>query len=168
MRLIRLVSVVALTACGMPLFRAPPPAPQSMSAPPRTATDLASIEWFYGGCLGYCPVYSFEVAASGTARYEGRCFTPFVGRYESTVDSATFARAAQLLITSEFFRSDTVLGLAIDAPTLSVTVVLTDGRRRTVTYGVYAAQYRAQLEALVVRLPWHYVGPAANACALPN
>ena len=166
MRLSRLLGVVALTACGMPPFRAPPPAPQSMSAPPRTATALASIRWYYGGCLGPCPVYSFEIAASGRARYEGLCHTPFVGRYEASVDSATFARAARLLMSSDFFRSDTVRTGAIDAPTLSVTVVWTDGRSRTVTYGLHGAQYSAQLEALVVRLPWRYSGSAANACAL--
>jgi hypothetical protein len=168
MRLSRLLGVVALTACGMPLFRAPPPAPQSMSAPPRTATAFAAITWYYGGCDGPCSVYSFAIAASGSARYEGLCNTPFVGRYEATVDSATFTRAARLILSSDFFRSDTIRIEAIGGPTLSVTVLLTDGRRRTVLYGLHGAPYSAKLEALVVRLPWQYAGSAANACALPN
>ena len=168
MRLVRFVGVVALGACGMPLFRAPPPAPQAMPAPPRFAAAFSSIAWYQGGCLGSCPVYQIALTSGGLAQYDGRCFTPLVGRYQALIDSTTFARAATLILGSDFFRSDTLLGLAVDMPSITITVVLTDGRRRTVTYGLVYARYEPQLEGLVARLPWRYIGPAEHECALPN
>jgi hypothetical protein len=121
----------------------------------------------HGGCLGWCPIYRFQLTASGTARFEGICYTPLRGTFEAPLDSTTFARAARLLIHSDFFASDTSMGVLIDASNVSVAVQLVDGRRREVLYGPRITGLAPDIEALVAALPWHFLGipPRSRVCA---
>ena len=152
-----IVSVLALAACGVPLWHTPMPRPQSMPAPPSSVDDFSSIEISRNGCLGHCPIYRIRIERVGPARYEGRCHTPLLGVYEAPADSQVFARAVGLLLASDFFKSDTAVGMVRDAETASITVLLSDGRRRAVTYGPVMDPRPEQLEAMVSGLPWRFV-----------
>jgi len=166
MRLIRVLGMLALVGCGIPFWHTPPQPSRAMSDPPRSVADIASVAVYHGGCFGTCPVYHVGLARTGIARYEGVCFVPVNGVYEAALDSATFAQAAAIVLSTDFFRSDTLIGLGPDMPTITITVVLRDGRRRTVRYGQAWHQGGDGIERLVASLPWHYVGPSrAPGCA---
>ncbi len=168
MRHLLFLGTLGLASCGMPLFRVPPLVhhPESMPNPPESVAALASVELARGGCLGPCPVYEFTVAADRAAEYRGLCFTPLLGRYEAALDTAAFARIARLVLNSDYFRSDTLLGLMDDVPSAFITVTLTDGRRRIVGYGPSHWQLAARIEPLLSALQWRYVAPArSEACA---
>ena len=168
MRRLLLLGTLGLASCVMPLWRVPPRVPQSesMANPPQSEAAIASVELTRPGCLGPCPVYQFTVNADRPARFDGLCFTPLLGSYEAPLDTATFSRVARLLLKSDYFRSDTLLGFMNDVPMAVIAVTLTDGRRRTVWYGPTHWALAGRIELVMSVLPWRYVAPVRlQACA---
>jgi len=159
MKLLRLLSLVVLAGCGRPFWHIPQAPPQSMANPPRSVAEIAAIEVYQDGCLGTCPVYRFAIASTGLARYEGLCYTPILGTYEAQADVATFRILAGSLLASDFFQTDSIVNLVLDAPSTSVTVTLADGRSRLVQYGPFRREYLPELTRLLSVLRWQPVGP---------
>jgi len=162
MKLTLLLSTLALAACGMSLWRVPPVVhrPEAMPNPPRSPAEISSISLNRHGCLGPCPQYTFTVSADSAARYDGGCFTLLPGVYEAPLDTAAFSGVARLLLASDYFRSDTLLGLMIDQPDAVIYVTLKDGRERTVWYGPRHWELAGRIEDVVRVFPWRNVAPA--------
>ena len=122
-----------ILSCGQPFARAQP----SVSAPafvaPASPNEIVEIALQHTGCLGRCPVYDLRLRRNGPSAYDGGPNAHIQGRYEVVVDSSLFNTLAQLLVDHRFFAMDSVQStMYSDTPTIEITAVLADSRRKRV------------------------------------
>ena len=130
------LSLLLLTACGLPLVHAPPrPVRHTALVPPPAAdSEVMVIAMTHGTCFGRCPAYTYSFARNGRAIREGIAFVTFPQCSEGQLPAGAFDDLARRLISSGYFGRDSLVGPAMtDVPYLSIAVQLRDGRGHAVS-----------------------------------
>ena len=154
---------MALLSCGQPLVHFQPPLPPPPFVAPASQGEIEEIALQHSGCLAGCSVYSFSLRRRGASVYEGGPNAVMQGRYEVVVDSSTFRALAQVLLDRQFFAMDSVQStMYSDTPTIEITAVLADSRRKHVMGQDAPRSFHdlaAAIDSVGVHLAWHLKAP---------
>ena len=125
----------------------------------QTSVEVLEVSMRRTACLGRCPIYDLTLTRVGPATYNGVMLAARTGSYRASVDSAAFARLAQLLVRGGFFSLDT----AYDVPVTDMATTFLCIRTAAVTrcirhYGHAGPRALSSLEdsddAFVTGLTW--------------
>jgi Domain of unknown function (DUF6438) len=83
-------AVLVVAACGKPLWKAPPPAPEPVFPGSLMDAEMDSISLTQTPCMAPCPTYSYVLRRDGTAYYAGEEFTPILGRYSASLSRSSY------------------------------------------------------------------------------
>ncbi|MFN8397984.1 MAG: DUF6438 domain-containing protein [Bacteroidia bacterium] len=112
----------------------------------KLAADF-SLELQHIGCRGNCPAYNLKTDAKGNATYNGRRAVEMMGNYTKTLDAKTVEAMAQAITDAHFWDFEAEYGGEVaDLPSVR-TVVVMDGKTKTVNDIRNAPQALKDLEA---------------------
>jgi hypothetical protein len=119
------------------------------------------LEIQHVGCRGNCPAYNIKVDAKGNATYQGRRAVEMVGDYRKTLDAKTMEALAKAITDAHFFDFDDEYGGEVaDVPGVK-TIVIMDGKTKTVNDIRNAPkelkEMEAKLEELIGKEGWEKI-----------
>lgn len=126
----------------------------AIHAQAATATDEANapvITLERTACFGSCPVYTVEIYADGTVKYNGEKFVQVMGEQTSQIDPQTVAAMVEAFYTAGYFDWNDFNSMTISDQPSTITSVTRDG----VTHRIdrYGGDSRAPL-ALIYLEQW--------------
>jgi hypothetical protein len=170
------VSALAISAaCGKPLWKAPPPAPEPEFPAGLLNAPIDSISLFQSSAMVQSTEYQYVLRADGTAGYCVLRYAPVLGRYTARLDRGAYQQLERLLRNKHFLQMARFYEYpATDQMSTITRVFLADTLKEVHRYGDPADtppelhEIEQAIHDAAQGLHWEYAGAAAEPCSRPE